>query len=188
MSWTAVVVRWRTEIALVTVAIVAAHVLSMGASHRTTLIRALITASVLMAQRETRRWVVDRAHCLLTRHRLYKALEEVQTQVGGQLPLVLRVRPSASGEKAFLWRRHGGITAETLHLCATWLAVACWAKEAHVHRSTRWPRVIIIEVVRHRQPPDTSPASLAGARAAPEGSLEGGPEERRYVASAASRQ
>src|SRR5215211_4425893 len=67
--------RCRTEITAVGLVIVAAHVLTVsGTSHRTTLIRAVITAGVVMLQPETRRWVIDHAHCLLTRHRLYVAL------------------------------------------------------------------------------------------------------------------
>jgi hypothetical protein len=172
----ALLLRWRTEVTLVTLAIIAAHVFTVsGTSHRTTLIRALITASVLMAQRETRAWVIDRAHCLLTRRRLYAALEGVQADVGApQLPLVLWVRPSPLGERAYLWRRPG-ITPEMLHTRANEVAANCWAKEALFSRNPRWPNVITVDVVRRpRQSPRADPAR--------------GDWEERHAAAAASRQ
>ena len=159
----ALALRWRMEITLITVAIVAAHVLTVsGTSHRTTLIRALITASVVVGQRETRSWVVDRAHCLLTRHRLYEALEEVRAAVGAvRLPLVLLVKPCATGERTYLWRRRGSVTAAALHERTSQLAAACWAKEAHVYLSPRWPAVLIVEVVRREEPADAAASARA---------------------------
>jgi hypothetical protein len=162
--------RWRTEITMLVIAVVVSQALAAGASHKATLVRALITASVIMAQRETRGWVVDHAHCLLTRHRLYDALEEVQAEFGaGPLPLVLRVKPCAAGEQAFLWRR-GEITGAVLYNRANQLAAACWAKEVRVFLSPRWASLMIIEVVRREeQPPDTHAAAeskdYAGASA-----------------------
>jgi hypothetical protein len=141
--------RWRTEVALVALAIIGAHVFTVsGTSYRTTLVRALITAGVLMAQRETRVWVVDHAHCLLTRHRLYTALEGVRAEVGAlRLPIVLWVRPSPTGERAYLWRRPG-ITAEMLCVRTDKIAADCWAKEAHFSFNSRWPAMIVVDVVR----------------------------------------
>jgi hypothetical protein len=146
--------RWRTEATLIALAIIGAHVFTVsGTSYRTTLVRALITAGVLMAQRETRAWVVDHAHCLLTRHRLYTALEGVRADVGvPRLPILLWVRPCPSGERAYLWRRPG-ITAEMLCARTDKIAADCWAKEAHFSFDPRWPAVIIVDVVRRSAEP-----------------------------------
>src|ERR1700733_4454140 len=67
---------------------------------------ALVTAVFLTPP--VRRFVVARAWCVMSRHRLQKVFFETRMHTrSGRLSLVLRIHPTQVGERALIWCRAG---------------------------------------------------------------------------------
>src|SRR6266545_5995595 len=159
--------RRRTEIAFVLVALLVWHTLQPVMGSAWLLALAAVAMGLVLAVPATRTWIIARAYCLLTRHRLYAAFREIRATTRiGRLPLVLRVSPTPTGERAVLWCR-AGICAEDLEARIDHLRAACWARDVRVVRSARWPQVVITEFVRRepRQIAKVGPSRLPAPRA-----------------------
>lgn len=96
----------------------------------------------------TRRFLVRRAWCVLSRHRIQKVCFETRmhTRVGWR-PLVLRIHPTEVGERAVIWCR-AGICFEDFEAHTGELAAACYAREVRVERSKRWAQIVTVQIVR----------------------------------------
>jgi hypothetical protein len=96
----------------------------------------------------TRRFIIRRTLCVMTRHRLQRVCFETRMHTrSGRLPLVLRIHPTEVGERALLWCR-AGICFEDFEAHTGEIAAACYAREARVERSRRWAQLVTVNVVR----------------------------------------
>jgi hypothetical protein len=95
-----------------------------------------------------RRFVMRRAWCVLSRHRIQRVFFETRMHTrSGRLPLVLRIHPNEVGERAVLWCR-AGICFEDFEAHTGEIAAACYAREARVERSKRWAQIVVVLIVR----------------------------------------
>ena len=94
--------RWRTELAIFTVTLaaflrLAALITALWAGIT---LAALITAALTVPH--SRRYLTRRAWCLVSRHRLQRVCYETRMHTrAGRLPLILWVRPTKVGERAY---------------------------------------------------------------------------------------
>jgi hypothetical protein len=65
----------------------------------------------------------------------------------GRLSLILWIRPTEVGERAWVWCR-AGICAEDLEAHTGEIAAACYAREARVAKSPRWAQLVLVNIVR----------------------------------------
>jgi hypothetical protein len=141
--------RWRTELAILTVTVagyvrLAAAITALWAGIT---LAALITAALVVPH--SRRFLKRRAWCLITRHRLQRVCYETRMHTrAGRLPLILWIRPTRVGERAFLLCR-AGICIEDFEACTAEIASACYAREARVIRNRKWSQLVTVDVVRH---------------------------------------
>jgi hypothetical protein len=140
--------RFRTELAVLASGPVTGWALAYAAS----LVWALITLTGLVlavfALPWPRRFLVRRAWCVLTRHRLQRVFYETRMHTrSGRLSLILWIRPTPVGERAWVWCR-AGICAEDLEAHTPEMAAACYARETRVAKSPRWAQLVTVDVVR----------------------------------------
>ena len=96
----------------------------------------------------TRRFVIRRAWCVISRHRLQRVFFETRMHTrSGRLSLILWIRPTQVGERAWVWCR-AGICAEDLEAHTGEIAAACYAREARVAKSPRWAQLVTVDIVR----------------------------------------
>jgi hypothetical protein len=143
-----VIWRMRTELITLTAAasgfIALAHVIAtVGAGIVLTTSMAVITAVP-----HSRRFVIRRAWCVLSRHRMQRVFFETRMHTrSGRLSLVLRIHPTEVGERALIWCR-AGICFDDFEDHIGEIAAACYAREARVERSKRWAQIVIVHIVR----------------------------------------
>jgi len=140
--------RWRTEV-IVCAAVLAGFGLlahHVGVWRATA---AIVGPCVLMAVVPwTRRWLTTRFWCLLSRHRLQRLCYEARLHTrSGRLPLILWIRPTPVGERAWLWCR-AGICAEDFEAHLGEIRGACYARDARCDRNRRWSQLVTIEIIR----------------------------------------
>jgi hypothetical protein len=155
--------RFRTELATATVATTGgwelARVVTLiwGAIIYTTALTAIMVVPW------TRRFLVRRAWCVLSRHRIQKVCYETRMHTrSGRLPLVLRITPTEVGERALIWCR-AGICAADFEAHSEELAAACYARQTRVNGSKRWAQLVTVDVVRRDTlaPHQVIPSGLA---------------------------
>jgi hypothetical protein len=96
----------------------------------------------------TRRFIVRRAWCVLSRHRIQRVCFETRMHTrSGRLPLVLRIAPTEVGERALIWCR-AGICAEDFEAHAAEIAAACLARQARIEGNRRWAQLVHVDIVR----------------------------------------
>ena len=140
--------RFRTELALLLTGGAATWELVCSASWMWALI--ILTGLVLavFALPWTRRYVVRRVWCVISRHRLQRVFFETRMHTrSGRLSLILWIRPTEVGERAWVWCR-AGICAADLEAHTGEIAAACYAREARVAKSPRWAQLVTVNVVR----------------------------------------
>jgi hypothetical protein len=141
--------RWRTELTL-TGSLAAAVVWLAQAITLYWAVAVLSTlALALAAVPRSRRFITARAWCVLARHRLQKLCWEARLHTrSGRLPLIIWIRPTKVGERAFVLCR-AGICMEDFEAHIGELRAACYARDARVIRNTRWSQLVTIDIVRH---------------------------------------
>ena len=125
----------------------------------------VLVPAVLFALPWTRRFLVRRAWCVLSRHRLQRVFFETRMHTrSGRVSLILWIRPTEVGERAWVWCR-AGICAEDLEAHTGEIAAACSAREARVAKSARWAQLVTVNVVRRDTlaPRTVVPSGLAPA-------------------------
>ncbi len=141
--------RWRTELALLTATVagyarLAAAITALWAGIT---LAALITAALVVPH--SRRFLKRRGWCLIVRHRLQRVCYETRMHTrAGRLPLILWIRPTKVGERAFVLCR-AGICADDFDAYTAEIASACYAREARVIRNKKWSQLVTVDVVRH---------------------------------------
>src|SRR5262249_60911957 len=106
------------------------------------------TATVITVLPWTRRFLVQRAWCVLSRHRIQKVCYETRMHTrSGRLPLVLRIHPTQVGERALIWCR-AGICGADFEAHTPEIAAACYARQARVEGIKRWAQLVQLDIVR----------------------------------------
>ena len=143
-----VIWRMRTELATLTTVttgfVALIHVIAIvGAA-----VILATSMAVIMAVPHSRRFVIRRAWCVLSRHRMQRVFFETRMHTrSGRLSLVLRIHPTEVGERALIWCR-AGICFEDFEAHTGEIAAACYAREARVERSKRWAQIVVVNIVR----------------------------------------
>ncbi len=141
--------RWRTELALASTAVAAAARLSRYLTPAGIAIAAAAAITITMALPWTRRFVLARAWCVISRHRLQRLCFEARLHTrSGRLPLIMRIHPTKVGERAHIWCR-AGICLEDFEAHKGEIRAACYARDARVTRNIRWSQLVTIDIVRH---------------------------------------
>ncbi len=140
--------RFRTELAACTSGTAGTWALARAATLHWALI-ALAGTLILMAVLPwPRRFVVRRAWCVISRHRLQRVFYETRMHTrSGRLSLILWIRPTRVGERAWVWCR-AGICAEDLEAHTGEIAAACYARETRVEKSRRQSQIVRLDIVR----------------------------------------
>ena len=140
--------RFRTELATLTAATTGGWELAKTVTVTWAVVILTTTATVLAALPWTRRFVIRRAWCVLSRHRIQKVCFETRMHTrSGRLPLVLRIYPTQVGERALVWCR-AGICAADFEAHAEEIAAACYARQARVEGNKRWAQLVNLDIVR----------------------------------------
>jgi hypothetical protein len=140
--------RWRAELLILSVLAAALWRLDTW----TTLIWAIILLAALVgllgAVPHSRRFITRRFWCILARHRLHRLCYEARLHTrAGRLPLILWIRPTQVGERAWVLCR-AGISAEDFADHTEELRAACYARDARATRNRRWSHLVTIDIIR----------------------------------------
>jgi hypothetical protein len=108
----------------------------------------IMTGTVVTVVPQVRRFLIRRAWCVLSRHRIQKVCFETRMHTrSGRLPLVLRIHPTKVGERALIWCR-AGICAADFEAHTPEIAAACYARQARVEGNRRWAQLVQVDIVR----------------------------------------
>ena len=140
--------RWRTEL----IALIALAAILRWLDTWATLIWACVALAgllaVIAAVPHSRRFITRRAWCVLTRHRLHRLCYEARLHTrSGRLPLIIWIRPTKVGERAWVLCR-AGTSAEDFQDHTEQLRAACYARDARVTRNRRWSHLVTIDIIR----------------------------------------
>jgi hypothetical protein len=141
--------RWRIELALIA-ALLAAY---FWLASLITLIWAAITLAGLLALvlaiPHTRHFIIRRAWCVISRHRLQRVFYETRMHTrAGRLSLILWIRPTKVGERAWILCR-AGVCADDFDAYKAEIGSACYAREARVIRHVKHSNIVTLDIVRH---------------------------------------
>lgn len=141
--------RWRIELTLLATLLAAFFWLAS----LITLIWAAITLAgllaVVLAVPHSRRFIIRRAWCVISRHRLQRVFYETRMHTrAGRLPLILWIRPTKVGERAWILCR-AGVCADDFDAYKAEIGSACYAREARVIRHARHSNIVTLDIVRH---------------------------------------
>ena len=140
--------RFRTELATLTAGTAAALELAKTVTAAWMLVILTATAVAVLVLPWTRRFIVRRAWCVLSRHRIQRVCFETRMHTrSGRLPLVLRIAPTEVGERALIWCR-AGICAEDFEAHTGEIAAACLARQARIEANRRWAQLVQLDIVR----------------------------------------
>jgi hypothetical protein len=157
--------RFRTEVATLTAIAVGGWELAKAITLTWAVVTLTALVAVIAALPWTRRNVVRRAWCVLSRHRIQKVCYETRMHTrSGRLPLVLRIYPTQVGERALIWCR-AGICAADFEAHAQEIAAACYARQARVQGNKRRAQLVNVDIVRRDTlaPHQVIPSGLPGA-------------------------
>ena len=140
--------RWRTE--LLTLGVLAAAFRRLDTW--VTLTWACVALggflAVAFAVPHSRRFITRRIWCVLARHRLQRLCYEARLHTrSGRLPLIMWIRPTRVGERAWLLCR-AGICVEDFQAHLGELRAACFARDARATHNPRWSHLVTIDIVR----------------------------------------
>jgi hypothetical protein len=140
--------RWRAELAVLATAAAVLWRLSILITLTWAIVALAGLSAVVAAVPHSRRFLTRRAWCVLARHRLHRLCWEARLHTrAGRLPLILWIRPTHVGERAWIWCR-AGISAEDFQGHTGELRAACYARDARVTRNRRWSHLVTIDIIR----------------------------------------
>ena len=140
--------RFRTELATLTAATTGGWELAKALTLTWAVVILTAPATVIAALPWSRRVVIRRVWCVLSRHRIQKVCYETRMHTrSGRLPLVLRIYPTQVGERALIWCR-AGICKADFEAHAEEIAAACYARQARVEGNKRWAQLVNVDIVR----------------------------------------
>jgi hypothetical protein len=140
--------RWRYEIALLTglAAVLALGIISVGVLP-TTAVATVITLAILGLP-PTRQFVLNRAWCIITAHRVRVGCAEAMIYSSrGKIPIILWTAHQPFGERILLWCRAGTSIGDFVTSRAM-LTSACWAQDIAVLPDLRHPHLVTLDVIR----------------------------------------
>lgn len=178
-------IRWRAEIAATAMVLaVFVWVDSFGNPVVTPVVMVGVPVLVL-AVPHTRRFVIARVWCVLDRHRLRACLKRTKVRTmtrDGSYPLLLWARPSKTGERIWVWLP-AGMAASDIEHSLEYLAPACFARSARLHRPKKVTTFVAVDIIRRdpleskqpvssplsrwRKPQDTEDEGVTPISAAP---------------------
>lgn len=140
--------RFRTELLIPLLVLDVVKVLSLILPWAMAITAVTALATVIMVLPWTRRPVIRRAWCILSRHRIQRACYETRMHTrSGRLPLILRITPTEVGERALIWCR-AGICVVDFEAHAAEIAAACYARQARISVSKRRAQLVTLDIVR----------------------------------------
>ncbi|GAB2749873.1 hypothetical protein GCM10027174_25430 [Salinifilum aidingensis] len=157
--------RCRTELTAVALLIAAfLWVDSFGNPVVTWVVMLGVPAALLLVP-HSRRFLLARMWCVLDRHRLRAALTRTKIRTmtrDGSYPYLLWARPTKTGERIWAWLP-AGMAATDIERSLEFLAPACFARNAQLHKPKKISTFVAVDIVR-RDPldskqPVTSPLS-----------------------------
>lgn len=131
-------------------------------------------ALVAFALPWSHRFLMARVWCVLDRHRLRLCLRQTKVRtmnMDGSLPLLLWAHPTKIGERVWVWVRAGS-SADDIEDAIEYIAPACYAREARVHRVRKLTTIVGIDVIR--RDPLANPTPVASRLAKLTGLVTGG--------------
>ena len=141
--------RWRTELTIMSATAAGGLWLSHYLTATALAIATLTVTVAVIGLPWTRRFVLARAWCVISRHRLQRLCFEARLHTrSGRLPLILRIHPTKVGERAHIWCR-AGICLEDFEAHKGEIRAACYARDARVTRNMRWSQLVTVDIIRH---------------------------------------
>ena len=108
----------------------------------------VITFASPFAVPVTRRWLLAGFWASVTRHRLRVFFVECRVyNRSGKLPWILSVRPTAVGERVWIWLMPGLAPADLAN-ATDYITTACWARDTRVERHRSIGSLVKVDVVR----------------------------------------
>jgi len=148
-----IVWRWRYEIALVAGLSISLFTALTSIGAVPTIVAVIAITLIILRWPAVRRFIVDRAWCIITPHRVRVGCAEgLIYSSRGKIPAILRTSHQAFGERVLLWCR-AGTSADDLVTARTVLATACWAQDVAVFFDTEHIHLVTLDVIR-RSPAD----------------------------------
>jgi hypothetical protein len=143
-----VIWRFRTELAVLMTGIAGMWELAKAITSAWLMVILIMSATAVTVLPWARRFVIRRAWCVLSRHRIQKVCFETRMHTrSGRLPLVLRIHPTKVGERALIWCR-AGICAADFEAHTPEIAAACYARQARVEGNKRWAQLVQLDIAR----------------------------------------
>jgi hypothetical protein len=141
--------RWRIELALI-LGFLAAYVrLTITINWLWALITIAAAIAVALAIPYSRHFHARHAWCVISRHRLQRVCYETRMHTrGGRLPLILWIRPTRVGERAYILCR-AGVCADDFDAYRAEIGSGCFAREARVIRNPKYSHFVTLDIVRH---------------------------------------
>lgn len=140
--------RWRHEIATVALLLLGGLAASEVIGLWPTVGAAIAVAATVALHRGSRRLVSARFWCVVTEHRLRRALVEAWCHTRrGRIPWIVWCAPASYGERVLLWCP-AGVTVDDLIGVRGLFADACYAVDVVVARHDRWRHLAVVAVVR----------------------------------------
>jgi hypothetical protein len=141
--------RWRYEFVL-GIGLPAA-LLGLGGIPATLYTLAAITvlACPALLYAPTRRYLVARAWCIITPHRVRVGCAQAWIHSRrGKIPVVLLTTRQPFGERVHIWCR-AGTSAIDFISARELLTAACWARDIRVSGNEQFAQIITVDVIRH---------------------------------------
>jgi len=143
-----VIWRFRTELAVLITGIAGLWELARAVTSAWMMVILIMTGTAVTIVPQARRFIIRRAWCVLSRHRIQKVCFETRMHTrSGRLPLILRIHPTKVGERALIWCR-AGICAADFEAHTPEIAAACYARQARVEGNKRWAQLVQLDIVR----------------------------------------
>ena len=140
--------RFRTELALTATITAVLWRLSVLITITWAAVVLAAALGLLAAVPHSRRFITRRSWCVLARHRIHRLCWEARLHTrSGRLPLVVWIRPTQVGERAWVLCR-AGISAEDFADHIGELRAACYARDARVTRNRKWSHLVTIDIIR----------------------------------------
>jgi hypothetical protein len=113
----------------------------------TTAVATVITLAILGLP-PTRQFVLNRAWCIITAHRVRVGCAEAMIYSSrGKIPIILWTAHQPFGERILLWCRAGTSIGDFVTSRAM-LTSACWAQDIAVLPDLRHPHLVTLDVIR----------------------------------------
>src|SRR5437762_11062281 len=140
-----VIWRFRTEVTVLVTSTAGMWELAKAVTTAWLMVILIMTGTAVTVLPWIRRFIIRRAWCVLSRHRIQKVCFETRMHTrSGRLPLVLRICPTEVGERALIWCR-AGICVEDFEAHAAEIAAACYAREARIQGNKRWAQLVTVQ-------------------------------------------